>query len=42
MIMLHTNDAQSVQTCHTPSVCKPGPPAYIQGPASIITTALDL
>jgi len=36
-----------VQTCQTRSVCKPGPPAYIQdlaciqGPASISTTTLD-
>ena len=45
--MTHTNDAQTVHTCQTRSVCKPGPPAYIQdpayiqGPASISTTTLD-
>ena len=31
----HTNDAQTVHTCQTQSLCKPRPPAYIQGPASI-------
>jgi len=33
--MTHTNDAQTVHSCQTRSVCKPRPPAYIQGPASI-------
>jgi len=26
----HTNDAQTVHTCQTRSVCKPWPPVYIQ------------
>ena len=30
-----------MQTCQTRSICQPGPPAYIQGPASISTTTLD-
>jgi len=33
--MMQTNDAQTVHTCQTRSVCKPRPPAYIQGPACI-------
>jgi len=47
LIMKHTNDAQTVQTCQTRWVCKPRPPAYIwdpawvQGPASISTTTSD-
>ena len=47
LIMMHTNDAQTVQTCQTRWVCKPRPPAYIwdpawvQGPASISTTTSD-
>ena len=33
--MTHTYDAQTVHTSQTRSVCKPRPPACIQGPASI-------
>jgi len=36
--MTHTNDAQTVHTRQTRSVCKPRPPAYIQGTASITST----
>jgi len=45
--MTHINDAQTVQTCQTRSVCKPRALAYIwdpacvQGPASISTTMSD-
>ena len=39
--MTHTNDAQTVYTCQTRSVCKPRPPAYVQGPASISTIMSD-
>jgi len=33
--MMYTNDAQTVHTCQTRSVCKPPPPAYIRGSACI-------
>jgi len=33
--MTYTNDAHTVHTCQTRSVCKPRPPAYIQGQACI-------
>ena len=39
--MTYTNDAHTVHTCQTRSVCKPRPPAYIQGPASISTIMSD-
>jgi len=39
--MTHTNDAQTVHTCQTRSVCKPRPSAYIQGPACINTITSD-
>ena len=38
---MHANDAQTVHTCQTQSVCKPQPPAYIQGSASISTITSD-
>jgi len=33
--MTHTDDAQTVQTCDTRSVCKPRSSAYIRDPACI-------